>query len=59
MEQQETFGLLRVAAASPRLRVADCATNAQHLLDLMGQAEREGGSTPGLSGIMPDRLHLW
>jgi len=42
MEQQKTFGLLRVAAASPRLRVADCATNAQHILDLMGQAEREG-----------------
>lgn len=42
MEQQETFGLLRVAAASPQLRVADCATNAQHILDLMTQAEREG-----------------
>lgn len=42
MERQETFGLLRVAAASPRLRVADCATNAQHILDLMGRAEREG-----------------
>ncbi|MBM4255683.1 MAG: NAD(+) synthase [Deltaproteobacteria bacterium] len=42
MEQQETFGLLRVAAASPQLRVADCATNAQHIIDLMVQAEREG-----------------
>lgn len=42
MEHQETFGLLRVAAASPRLRVADCATNAQQILDLMAQAEREG-----------------
>lgn len=42
MEHQETFGLLRVAAASPQLRVADCATNAEHILDLMTQAEREG-----------------
>jgi NAD+ synthase (glutamine-hydrolysing) len=42
MEQQETFGLLRVAAASPQLRVADCTTNARHILDLMTQAERDG-----------------
>jgi len=42
--EQQTFGLVRVAAASPRLRVADCATNAQHILDLMAQAEREGVS---------------
>jgi NAD+ synthase (glutamine-hydrolysing) len=42
MEHNETFGLLRVAAASPQLRVADCAANAQYILDLMTQAEREG-----------------
>jgi NAD+ synthase (glutamine-hydrolysing) len=41
MKQQETFGLLRVAAASPKLQVANCATNAQYILDLMTQAERE------------------
>jgi len=42
MEQRETFGLLRVAAASPWLRVADCAANAQRILALLARAEREG-----------------
>jgi NAD+ synthase (glutamine-hydrolysing) len=34
-------GFLRVAAAVPMLRVADCAANAERILDLMVQAERE------------------
>lgn len=41
MEQQKSFGLLRVAAASPRLQVAECILNAQYIVDMMGQAERE------------------
>ncbi len=35
-------GFLRVAAASPVLRVADCAFNADRILGLMKQAEAEG-----------------
>src|SRR6516164_4913153 len=35
------FGFLRVAAATPQVRVADCAFNAQHVLALMRQAEKE------------------
>ncbi len=35
-------GFLRVAAASPVLRVADCAFNAKRILGLMRQAETEG-----------------
>lgn len=35
-------GFLRVAAATPVLRVADCAFNAEHILALMTQAEQEG-----------------
>ena len=35
-------GFLRVAAASPVLRVADCAFNAEHILALMRRAEAEG-----------------
>src|SRR5262245_32511235 len=35
------FGFVRVAAASPVLRVADCAYNAQQLLAMMERAERE------------------
>jgi NAD+ synthase (glutamine-hydrolysing) len=34
-------GFLRVAAAVPTLRVADCAYNAEQILALMRQAERE------------------
>ena len=35
-------GFLRVAAASPVLRVADCAFNAERILALMRRAEAEG-----------------
>lgn len=35
-------GFLRVAAAVPILRVADCAFNAEHILALMHRAESEG-----------------
>jgi NAD+ synthase (glutamine-hydrolysing) len=37
-----THGFLRVAAASPELRVADCPFNADRTLALMGLAERQG-----------------
>ncbi|MGH7227557.1 MAG: nitrilase-related carbon-nitrogen hydrolase, partial [Gemmataceae bacterium] len=35
------FGFLRVAAATPLLRVADCAFNVEHILALMRRAECE------------------
>jgi NAD+ synthase (glutamine-hydrolysing) len=35
------FGFLRVAAATPQLRVADCAFNVEHVLALMRRAESE------------------
>ena len=35
-------GFLRVAAAAPKLRVADCAYNAEQILDLMTRAEQDG-----------------
>jgi NAD+ synthase (glutamine-hydrolysing) len=34
-------GFVRVAAASPRLRVADCSFNIEHILHLMAQAETQ------------------
>jgi NAD+ synthase (glutamine-hydrolysing) len=37
-----THGFLRVAAACPELRVADCPFNADRTLALMAQAERQG-----------------
>jgi NAD+ synthase (glutamine-hydrolysing) len=37
-------GFLRVAAATPLVRVADCAFNAEHILALMRRAEAEGVS---------------
>src|SRR5262249_6854802 len=36
------YGFLRVAAATPRLQVADCAYNAAHIIGLMKRAEKEG-----------------
>src|SRR5690242_19898018 len=35
------YGFVRVAAATPLVRVADCAFNVEHILALMRQAERE------------------
>jgi NAD+ synthase (glutamine-hydrolysing) len=35
------FGFVRVAAATPLVRVADCAFNVEHILALMRQAESE------------------
>ncbi len=35
-------GFLRVAAATPRIRVADCAHNAERIVALMTRAESEG-----------------
>src|SRR6266576_1452146 len=35
-------GFVRVAAASPRMRVADCIYNAERILELMARAETEG-----------------
>jgi NAD+ synthase (glutamine-hydrolysing) len=37
-----SHGFLRVAAAVPTLRVADCAYNAERIVALMARAEREG-----------------
>jgi len=37
-----SFGFVRLAAASPSMRVADCDYNAQHIIALMARAEREG-----------------
>jgi NAD+ synthase (glutamine-hydrolysing) len=35
-------GFLRVAAAVPRLKVADCAYNVEHILALLARAEEQG-----------------
>ena len=35
-------GFVKVAAGTPGIRVADCAHNAGQIIDLMGQAERQG-----------------
>ncbi len=35
-------GFVKVAAGTPRIRVADCATNTAAILDLIAQAERQG-----------------
>ena len=51
-------GFLRVAAASPVLRVADCAFNAERILALMARAESEGVAVLVFPGTVADRLHL-
>src|SRR5262249_47357356 len=39
-----TFGWLRVAAAVPELRVADCPFNADRTLDLLAKGEEQGAN---------------
>ncbi|MEG1611928.1 MAG: nitrilase-related carbon-nitrogen hydrolase, partial [Alistipes sp.] len=38
----DEFGFLKVAAAVPHVRVADCAWNAEHLIALAQQAAQRG-----------------
>ena len=38
------FGFIKVAAATPRVAVADCATNAKHIGSLICQAAEEGAT---------------
>src|SRR5689334_15104874 len=35
------FGFVRTMAAAPRLRVADCAYNAERIVDVLARAERD------------------
>ena len=35
-------GFIKVAAAVPTVRVADCAFNVQHIENMMAQADRQG-----------------
>jgi NAD+ synthase (glutamine-hydrolysing) len=42
--QMNQFGFLRVAAATPTLRVADCAYNVERMLDLTDRAQEQGVS---------------
>ncbi len=38
------FGLIRVAAATPSVRVADCDYNSKHIIDMMATAAEQGVS---------------
>lgn len=40
MQKPEAFGFIRAGVAVPRLRVADCAYNAERIIDLMVRAEK-------------------
>src|SRR5947199_39996 len=50
------YGFLRGAAAVPALRVADCGFNAERILALLGQAERDGVAVVGLPLLIDDQL---
>lgn len=56
-------GFVRVAAASPRVRLADPAANARETIDLMRKADKAGAALVvfpelGMSGYTLDDLHL-
>ena len=56
-------GFVRVAAASPRVHLADPAANARETIELMRQADKAGAAVCvfpelGLSGYTLDDLHL-
>lgn len=56
-------GFVRVAAASPRVHLADPASNARETIDLMRKADKAGAAVCifpelGLSGYTIDDLHM-
>ena len=56
-------GFVRIAAASPRVALADPAANARETIELMRQADKAGAAVCvfpelGLSGYTLDDLHL-
>ena len=56
-------GFVRVAAASPRVHLADPASNARETIELMRKADKAGASLCvfpelGLSGYTLDDLHM-
>ena len=56
-------GFVRVAAASPRVHLADPAANARETIELMRKADKAGAAVVvfpelGLSGYTIDDLHM-
>ncbi|MCF8509105.1 MAG: hypothetical protein K9G83_10240, partial [Hyphomonadaceae bacterium] len=56
-------GFVRVAAASPRVHLADPASNARETIELMRKADKAGAAVCifpelGLSGYTIDDLHM-
>ena len=51
-------GFIRCAVASPALRVADCAYNAEQIVSAMRRAAADGVQLLCLPELWPDRLHL-
>lgn len=53
------FGFVKVAAAVPAVKVADCKFNAQQTEKQIVIADGKGDSDYCFSGIEPDRIFLW
>ncbi len=57
-------GFVRIAAASPRVHLADPASNARETIELMRKADKAGAALIvfpelGLSGYTLDDLHMY
>ena len=51
-------GFIKVAAGTPKIRVADCRYNAEQIFTLMREADKQGVKVLCLPGAVPHRLHL-
>ena len=51
-------GFIKVAAATPRVTVADCKANGEEILKAIHEMEKETCQADGISGILYHRIYL-
>ena len=51
-------GFIRVAAATPKIKVADPVYNRQEICRIIEEAGKKGRRASGISGALPFRVYL-
>lgn len=51
-------GFVKIAAGTPKIKVADCMYNAEQIIALMKEAAGQGVKVLSLPGAVHHRLHL-
>ncbi len=51
-------GFVKVAAATPKILVADCVENARLIVEKIREMEQGGAKSHGIAGVVSDWLHV-